>query len=248
MNATATLTTKQLATLKGQETKARNAAQKQQEINAAQYDHIDLFAACEKRALILKDNPVQGSQQTEIRATIKTMGNPVTVKNAIARMSETNWENVQRALGHINSDTFVGFEQTKSGVKIAGIIYAMGAGLGMGANMTNKMGEYMRTVCLTALNVSGGASIRTLICALSKSAYKNEVSTMGLLPGFKNINSYTIGTGSSQASQCRQVLNTFGFYVEGTFIKGGKDNTPILSAYGERMLTALCFKGDAVAA
>lgn len=128
-----------------------------------------------------------------------------------------------------------GLEQVKTIDKMLRICEAVATGL------DKKLDSFCKYIAVNTLEMNGILSTREGICTLSKAAHKNA-DIFGVREGFRNLSSYTVGTGVSQSSQVRQCFNQLGFFVEGTFKKGRKDDKPELNQYGRDVLTNMVFK------
>lgn len=151
---------------------------------------------------------------------------------AQARLTQSNFDSIAQVIAHCD-DKGKGKEQVKT---IEKIVRFMGA---VALDSETGLCNYLKVSALTTLQNDGSVSVREMVCALSKVAFKNK-DIFAVREGFKNLAGYSIGTGNSQASQARQVFNAFGFYTG--FVKGATNNAPKLTPYGEAQLRGLVFK------
>lgn len=228
-NATNNTTAKSAAYLKGQETKARNLALKAAQEQAQQAPAINpVFTALNTR-LQACENAQLVNQADAMRNTIKRTSSAL-CDLAQSKLTSADFDVIAQRIAHVNAQC-VGLEQVKTIDKIVRFIGAVAL------DQPSQLCNYLKVSALTTLKNDGSASVTEMVCALSRSAYRSNMST--LRSGFENLAGYSIGTGSSQASQARQVFNVFGFYTG--FVKGGRDNKPTLTKFAESTLSGLVF-------
>lgn len=150
------------------------------------------------------------------------------------KMTGSNFETAAYAFSTVDQ-AGKGLEQVKTIDKVLRLCNAVATGLDTGLD------NYCKFIAVNTLEMNGILSTREGVCTLSRTAHKNT-DIFGVREGFKNVASYTIGTGSSQSSQVRQAFNRLGFFEEGTFKKRRNGDAPELSAYGRDILTNMVFK------
>lgn len=225
-NATKTISA---SAQKALDTKARNAALKAQQEQASQIPAVNpVFAALESRLASCTEHELV-NQVSALQSTIKRTSSAL-CDIAQSKMQQTDFNNIAHRIATVNAQC-VGLDQVKTIDKIVRFIGAVAL------DQPSQLCNYLKVSALTTLKNDGSASVTEMVCALSRAAYRSNAST--LRAGFENLAGYSIGTGSSQASQARQVFSTFGFYTG--FVKGGKNNKPALTAYGEKILRGLIF-------
>ena len=171
------------------------------------------------------------NQAGQLNTPIREMTDGV-LKAAQSTLTQTDFAQLCEAIAYCD-ESGKGKEQVKSVVKIVTMLRALACNDGKLLDGNTRCG------ILTLLNNDGHASVREMVFSQSKSA-RAAGDLFAVRESFKSENArYSIGTGNSQVSQVRQVLNVFGFF-EG-FIKGGRGNDPQLNEYGFAVLHNLVF-------
>jgi hypothetical protein len=185
------------------------------------------FAACLDFGLV---NQVDAMNATMQKTSVKLLD------LAQSKLIDTDFDNMVKRIETVNENG-IGLDQVKTIDKIVRLLNAVALDLESG------LCNYMKYTALSTLQNGDAITVRETVCALSRVAHKNS-DIFAVREGFKNLAGYSIGTGNSQASQCRQVFNTFGFYTAGSFNKGKTEDKPELSVYGKEVLTKLVYKNS----
>ena len=189
-----------------------------------------VFAALETRLIgcLSFDLQVQAGQLVNfIARTSNDLCNA-----AQKKMTDTDFEFIAHRIATINTNG-VGLDQVKTCGKVVNLINAFAL------DQEKWLCSFLKITTLSTLEHGGSLTVREMVCSLSKVALRDN-QTWAVREGFSSYSTYSVGTGSSQAAQCRQAFRMFNFY-DG-FVKGGKDNAPQLTAYGEANLRGLVFK------
>lgn len=166
------------------------------------------------------------SQADQLKTPISIMTDAV-MKTAQSVLSQTDFNKLAETISFCD-EKGKGKEQVKSIVKIARVIQAFA--LKSGTHLDNNT----RVGIVGLLVNDNHSTVREMVFTQSKAA-RRDADLFAVRESFKTQGAnYSPGTGNSQASQVRQVLNGFGFF-DG-FIKGQKGNDPKLTEYGQKCL------------
>lgn len=169
------------------------------------------------------------NQVTAMRNIIKRTSD-AQLNAAMSKLTQTDFNSLAQVIAHCDN-AGKGQEQVKT---IEKIVRFMGA---VAIDSATPLCNYLKIASVVTMRESN-PNVTELTCALSRKAFETR-DTFKVREGFNPEARYSVGTGSSQSAQARQVFNRFGFY-DG-FVKGGKDNAPILNDYGRKVLTDLVF-------
>lgn len=152
------------------------------------------------------------------------------IKHARELMSETDFNEVAKIIASCD-DHGKGIEQVKTIVKIIDVIKNVSQGLSAKSNNFN--------CCISAMLHNGNTASRSEL-VIAQSAKAREGLAGKVREGFAvRSNSYSIGTGDSQASQVLQVLRVLGF---ADYNKGERDGVATMREYGYSMLARAYMK------
>lgn len=147
------------------------------------------------------------------------------VQQAHEKLAQTDFSALCDSIAFFNDETGEGKEQVKTIIKIVDVLRTVTQEVTPRSNNFN--------VCIQAMVKNGNsANISELIVAQSSKAREGLAHKVRDTFSARS-SGYTIGTGSSQASQVRQVLRVLGFAEAH---KGKKDDSASLTAYGLNML------------
>ena len=173
----------------------------------------------------------------DLNVQAKQLNTPITrmtdavMTAAKERLTQTDFEALAKTISYTDA-TGKGIEQVKSIVKIATMFNALACGLKSALDNNSLIG--IRAL----LENDNRATVREMIVSQSRVANENR-DLFSVRDTVKNLARYSVGTGCSQTSQVRQVLNNFGFFESGSFVKGAKNNEPVLNGYGVSVLSSL---------
>lgn len=183
------------------------------------------------RTRLAKLQALELTNQSDALRSVINKTSTALLDKAQEKLTQTNFDAIAARIAQCD-DKGKGLEQVKT---IEKIVRFAGA---VAIDSEKSLCNYLKVSALTTLQNDGSVSVREMVCALSRVARQNA-DIFAVREGFKNLANYSMGTGNSQASQARQVFNVFGFY-DG-FVKGGKNNAPVLTPYGEGVLRGLVF-------
>lgn len=193
------------------------------------------------RAIATRIEKLQNSQAGEvaINSQVKQLlpllkvADDKRVKHARELMTDTDFNEVAKVISTCDAQG-KGIEQVKTVVKIIDVIKNVSQGLSAKSNNFN--------CCINAMLQNGNTASRSEL-VIAQSAKAREGLAGKVRESFNvRSNSYSIGTGDSQASQVLQVLRVLGF---ATYNKGERDGVATMKEYGFNMLSRAYMKLEA---